>query len=322
MPSAEQLIRSEIEQGGPIPFDRFMDLALYAPGVGYYTRARDPFGAAGDFFTAEQLQPVFGRLIRQFAESLRARMGSPERFEIVELGAGRGEMAEAFHGLSYTPVDVGRANMPAQIRGLVFANEFFDALPVKIAVQRGGMFREVLVALAGGGFAFADGLPVSGAVLDYLERHYRGAEEGSIVEVHLRALEWIDRIAGALDGFLLIVDYGYTAREWIRHAAGTLMSYARHAASPDVLSSPGNRDITAHVPFTVIERRAAERGLAVERFETLARFLLGAGEADQFAFALAADSETAAIRLRLQLKTLLYSMGESFRVQLAKSATQ
>jgi SAM-dependent MidA family methyltransferase len=72
-----------------------MDVALYAPGIGYYTRPRDPFGAAGDFFTAEQLQPVFGRLIRQFAASLRDRMRSPSSFEIVELGAGRGEMSVA-----------------------------------------------------------------------------------------------------------------------------------------------------------------------------------------------------------------------------------
>jgi SAM-dependent MidA family methyltransferase len=90
----------------------------------------------------------------------------------------------------------------------------------------------------------------------------------------------------------------------------------------DVLASPGNRDITAHVPFTVLEEHAKRHGFIIERFETLASFLLGIGEADQFASALAADSEKTSIRLRMQLKTLLYSMGETFRVVLAKSATQ
>lgn len=304
-------------------FDRFMDLALYAPEAGYYTRARDPFGAAGDFFTAEQLQPVFGRLIREFAESLRSRTGIDEPFEIVELGAGRGEMAAELNGFRYTPIDIARGVMPERVDGLVFANEFFDALPVKVAVRRGSVFREVLVTLdSNGAFRFMDGEPARGDLLHYLERHYTAADEGSIIEAHLQGLEWIDRIASALRGWLLIIDYGYTAREWIRHTSGTLMSYYRHSASEDVLAGPGNRDITSHVPFTVLQQRAEARGLSIERFETLASFLLAIGEAGCFASALAASSEQEAMRSRLQLKTLLFSMGETFRVVLAKSATQ
>jgi SAM-dependent MidA family methyltransferase len=322
VPGAEELIRSEIELHGPISFDRFMELALYAPALGYYTQPRDPFGIHGDFFTAEQLQPVFGRLIRRFAEQTRERMNTPAGFEIVELGAGRGEMAEALSGLPYTPIDMGRGELPPRITGLILANEFFDALPVQVAVRRGGVFRHVLVAAQNGSFTFIDGEPAGGEVLEYLERFYPAAGEDSIIEIHLRALEWIDRIAAALDGYLLIIDYGYTAREWIRHTAGTLMSYTRHTASEDVLATPGNRDITAHVPFSVLEERAQRRGFILQPLQTLARFLLDIGEPDQFASALAAHDEREALHLRMQLKTLLYGMGETFRVLVAISATQ
>src|ERR1019366_4903382 len=116
------LIREEIEQSGPIPFERFMDLALYAPGLGYYVRGKDPFGAQGDFYTAEQLQPIFGVLIAQFAASLRARMESPADFRVVELGAGRGEMAGALAEFSYASVDVLRGALPGRVTGMVFAN--------------------------------------------------------------------------------------------------------------------------------------------------------------------------------------------------------
>jgi SAM-dependent MidA family methyltransferase len=313
--TSADLIRSEIEHHGPILFERFMELALYAPGAGYYVRARDPFGVRGDFFTAEQLQPVFGIVVAQFIETIRERMNVSAGFHVVQLGAGRAEMSEAFGSrFLYTPVDVDRGQMPERITGVVFANEFFDALPVHLAARRAGVFRNVRIALQGDAFVPVDAEASNGDVLAYLERHYGEAEDDSLIEVHLRGLDWMDRIAAALDGALIIIDYGYTAREWIRHTAGTLMSYRKHTASPDVFDDPGNRDITAHVPFSVLEERAVERGFRVERFNTLARFLLDAGEKDQFAAALAADDEKEAVRRRMQLKTLLYSLGETFRV--------
>jgi len=110
------------------------------------------------------------------------------------------------------------------------------------------------------------------------------------------------------------------AREFPRYREGTLMSYHRHTASPDVLADPGNRDITAHVPFSVMERELRDAGMEPERFEKLALFLLSVGEADQFAAALAGADEREALKRRMQLKTLLYGMGETFRVLVAKSA--
>jgi SAM-dependent MidA family methyltransferase len=298
-----------------------MELALYAPACGYYTRDRDPFGKSGDFYTAEQIQPVFGILIGQFLRAARDELGMGRDFQVVELGAGREEMAGALREFNYTGIDVGRGSLPERIRGVVFANEFFDALPVQLVVRRGDVFIEQRVAHEDGKFVLVNGAATTGRALEYLNRWYAAAPPGSIIEVNLRALDWVDTIANRLErGWLAIIDYGYTSREWSRYQQGTLLSYRRHSASDDVLSDPGGYDITAYVPFTVIEDHATERGFSRQRFETLARFLLDVGERDQFAAALGTEDDAEALRRRLQLKMLLFEMGETFRVLVLEKA--
>lgn len=313
------LIREEISQSGPIPFEQFMELALYHPELGYYRRGQDPFGRRGDFYTAEQLQPVFGRVMASAIGELRRELGSPEDFTVVELGAGRAEMAEAFSGFRYVPVDVDRGALPDRFAGVVLLNEFFDALPVHLAVASGGGYREMHVAAGADGFRFVEGAPVEGEVKSYLDRYWGPREDGTLVEVNLRALAWLDHIAACLlGGYILTIDYGFTARESVRFPRGTLMSYRRHRASEDVLAGPGECDITAHVFFPALEDRGQACGLKTVRYETLAQFLLRAGERDQFAGALEAPSEVARIQRRLQLKTLLFEFGETFRVLLQR----
>jgi SAM-dependent MidA family methyltransferase len=125
---------------------------------------------------------------------------------------------------------------------------------------------------------------------------------------------WMERIAGALEeGYALTIDYGYTRAESIRFPEGTLMGYRRHMAREDVLEEPGVRDITAHVNFTALQESGAARGLRTDRFETLAQTLLLAGEPDQFAAALEAAGSVEQLRRRMQLKTLLFGMGETYR---------
>jgi SAM-dependent MidA family methyltransferase len=120
------------------------------------------------------------------------------------------------------------------------------------------------------------------------------------------------------DGYALTVDYGYTRAESIRFPEGTLMGYRRHTAREDVLEEPGERDITAHVNFTALQEAGAAHGLKTERFETLARTLLAAGEPDQFAAALGAADPREELRRRMQLKTLLFGMGETYRALLQR----
>ena len=316
MTPAGEVLAEEIRSRGPVTFRRFMEVALYHPRHGYYRQPRDPFGKHGDFFTAEQVQPVFGILVAARIRQLYREMGEPADFTVVELGAGRREMAEAFAEWKYIPVDLDSGDLPEKFRGVVFSNEFFDALPVEAAVYRGGAFREQRVACDGERFRWQTGGAVREEVEDYLRRWFPPPEEGRWYEVNLGALAWVERIARALDsGYALTIDYGYTRAEAVRFAAGTLMAYRRHTAREDVLEDPGERDITAHVNFTALEECGAARGLRRERFETLAQTLLTAGELDQFAAALSAPPAEE-LRRRMQLKTLLFGMGETYRVLL------
>jgi SAM-dependent MidA family methyltransferase len=293
-----------------------MEVALYHPEHGYYRRARDPFGKEGDFFTAEQLQPVFGILMAARIRQLHREMGAPEEFTVVELGAGRREMAPHFAEWRYVAIDVDGGELPADFTGVVFSNEFFDALPVEVAVFRQGEYREQRVGLRADRFVWEAGPAVDGAAADYLRRYSAAPEEGNWYEINRGAVQWMERIARALRrGAVLTIDYGYTRAESVRFPQGTLMAYRRHTAREDVLEQPGERDLTAHVNFTALEQAGAAAGLRQERFETLAQTLLTAGEADQFAAALAGGDE---MRRRLQLKTLLFGMGETFRVLLQR----
>ena len=319
MTAAGALLAEEIRRGGPIPFRRFMEVALYHPEHGYYRRRHeaggDPFGKSGDYFTAEQIQPVFGILMAATARRIFREMGEPRDFAVVELGAGRREMADAFAEWNYIPVDVDDGALPEKFRGVVFCNEFFDALPVEVAVFRDGVFREQRVALADGEFVWSAGAAICARVEEYLRRSFPPPEEGRWYEANLAAEEWMARIAAALEaGYAITIDYGYTRAEWARFPAGTLMGYRRHTARENVLEDPGERDITAHVNFTALEECGAARGLRRERFETLAQTLLRAGEADQFAEALESGGPAEELRRRMQLKTLLFGMGETFRV--------
>ena len=311
MTPAGEILAAEIRRGGPVPFRRFMEIALYHPEHGYYRRARDPFGKEGDFFTAEQLQPVFGILVAARVRQLYRAMGEPRDFTVVELGPGRQEMTPAFSEWSYTPVDLG-GMLPKRFQGVVFSNEFFDALPVDVYLYEGGALRERLVHFDDGRFVWHTGPAAAESAVDYVRRYYPPPIEGQQYEVNLAALDWIGRIAGALErGHVLTVDYGLTRSEAVRFPAGTLMGYRRHIAREDVLEEPGVRDITAHVNFTALEEYGSIRGLRARRFETLAQTLLAAGEADQFAAALGGGDD---LRRRMQLKTLLFGMGETFRV--------
>lgn len=315
MTPAGEVLRDEICRGGPIPFSRFTEVALYHPQCGYYRRRRDPFGREGDFYTAEQVQPVFGILIAARIRSMWRAMGEPGEFRVVEPGAGRREMAAAFAEWSYAPLDIDAGELPEHFTGVAFSNEFFDALPVDVVRWRGGAAREMRVAWHGDGFVWREEEAAPAAAAPYIRRFFGEPREGSIYELNLAALDWVDRLARSLArGYVFTIDYGYTAREYARFPEGTLMSYRRHAALEDVLAGPGERDITAHVNFTALEKAGAESGLVSEGLQTLAQTLLQAGEADHFASVLGGVDAAEETRRRLQLKTLLFGMGETFRV--------
>jgi len=261
-PALRQRIAGEIARNGPIPFSRYMELCLYEPELGYYSRAREQFGKAGDFYTSSDVHAVFGRLLaRQFEEIWRA-LDSPARIDLIELGPGRGLFArdvldwsakqfpEFSRALHYALVEqsphlrtksqerlaehiaAGDCEIFDSLESsasraggniIVFANEFFDALPVDVIDYRGavrvgyenGRFTENFVALSAAENAF-------------LDRYGVRPEEGERVEVSLASLGWMERIARVFEhrrGFLLLIDYGYSREEQLagRHR-DTIMS--------------------------------------------------------------------------------------------------
>ena len=286
-----------------------MEVALYHPEFGYYRRDRDPFGAEGDFYTAEQLQPVFGRLMASYLRTLAAEAGLIEPITVVELGAGREEMAEAFAAFRYLPVDIGKSELPQSFTGIVFSNEFFDALPVDVVAGRPQGTVERRVSFNGARFHWVDGPLAIGMSL----------EEEVVREVQAERVRWLDRIDERLArGLVVTIDYGFTRRELIRFPQGTLMSYRRHQALEDVLAEPGMRDITAHVAFTDLQEHGEALGWQTLAFESIAQMVMRAGERDQFESALAGTTNAECAKHRLQLKSLLFGMGETFRVLVQK----
>ena len=355
-PSLRERIADEIRRSGPIPFSRYMELCLYAPELGYYSRAREQFGRAGDFYTSSDVHAVFGRLLaRQFEEMWRA-LDSPPRVNIIELGPGRGLFArdvldwsakqfpEFSLALHYAlaeqsehlcaklrerlaePIAAGKCaifdSLEAAASGasdsvILFANEFFDALPVEVIDHRGAL----RVGWAAGRFteSFAE---VSAAEEEFLDRYGVHPEDGR-VEAPLASLGWMDRIAAAFEsrrGFAVLIDYGYTREEQLagRHR-DTVMSYRQHAASPNPYEAPGEQDITAHVNFTALRARGAERGLDTLALLTQSQFLLGIGEETQFADAFQdckLPQEQAKVALQLKHLISPTGMGETFQVLL------
>ena len=314
--SLTAIIRSEIDRDGPIPFSRFMELALYHPEFGYYRRGSDPFGREGDFFTSSQLQPVFGRLLAQQIDNWRQELGSPANFSVLELGPGSGETASVARGclprVRWVTVDVEQPWPEEPITGVVYSNEFFDALPVDLIEQRAEGWVEWGVGWDGAKFNWRvgtelqsrNGLPIRDA--------------GKRIESCERAIAHLDRIDAVLErGFVVSIDYGYTHDELLRgerFPEGSLMGYKNHQADPDVLVEPGDRDITAHVNFTALLQGGDELGWQSTGLVSQQEFLAAVGQHDNFAYALSANTEDAAVRLRMQLKTLLFGMGETFRV--------
>lgn len=317
--SLPAIIREEIERSGALPFSRFMELALYHPEFGYYRRGANVFGRSGDFYTSSQLQPVFGRLIAQQIDRWRRELGSPAEFCVVELGAGRGETGEVVRrclpGLRWVDVESQQQWPDEALTGVVFSNEFFDAQPVDVLERRGQGWVERRVVWRNGRFDWR-AASTHGAFAARAKPP--ACADGNRIESCEQAVQQFERIDRMLKrGFILSIDYGYTRGEIEtagRFPEGSLMSYKNHRADPDVLLEPGERDITAHVNFTALMERGEELGWERLLFASQEEFLMGIGEADRFAYALAGAEGKAAARLRMQLKSLLYGMGEGFRV--------
>jgi len=203
---------------------------------------------------------------------------------------------------------------------IVFANEFFDALPVEILSTHGKLHLDLE-----NNRLCETWLPPVAEELEFLDCYGVHPEAGERIEVPLIAQGWIQQIARSIGrGLLLIIDYGYSRNEQLagRHR-GTLMAYRHHSASPDPYQAPGEQDLTAHVNFTALAAACAEAGMRVENLLTQSQFLMGIGEKDQFADAFEGcrvPQERAKVALQLKHLVTPVGMGENFQVLIASRA--
>ena len=355
MNTLHQKIEQEIRERGPIPFSRYMELCLYDPELGYYSRNAAQFGKAGDFYTSSDVHAVFGRLLaRQFEEMWRL-LGSPEHITLRELGPGRGLFAQDvldwseikfpdfFRALHYLldeqsaalrkrieitlsrHLESGKAALqPGDDRGtpqIVFANEFFDALPVEVASSQGSLRIDTQR-----GRLIEVWAPSSTEELEFLDRYSVHPEAGERVEVLLQAEAHMNAAAFLERGFVVVIDYGYTREEQLagRHR-GTLKAIRQHSLSANPYEAPGEQDITADVNFTALAAAVEERGMLPQKLITQSQFLLGIGETTQFADAFQEcrlPQERAKVALQLKHLVTPAGMGESFHVLAASKGIE
>jgi SAM-dependent MidA family methyltransferase len=339
----QALVEESIRRaGGWLPFDRYMALALYAPGLGYYANASRKFGrmpgTGSDFVTAPEMSPLFGQALAvQVADALRAT-GTDE---IWEFGAGSGALAgELLQAVGarvrrYTIVDVSGslrarqqerlarfgstvqwvAELPLQMGGVVVGNEVLDAMPVKLLVRKQGRWHERGVASARGA---PDAQQIGPRVFMWEDRPTSlrppvdiAGEHDYLTEIHPQAQAFIRTLADRLvQGAAFFIDYGFTQAEYYhpqRHM-GTVMCHRGHQADADPLADAGEKDITAHVDFTALALAAQQEGLATLGYTSQARFLMNCGIVPMLANAPLAQ------RVAGQRLLAEHEMGELFKV--------
>lgn len=325
----EERIRTEIAAAGPLTFARFMEIAQYDPERGYYRAAAARPGRAGDFLTAPEAHPIFGRALSRQVHEVWDRLDEPSAFVVREYGAGTGALANALldglaadgSGLTgvirYRAVEVDHRRLDdlserlaagghdgtleaddgAPITGVVIANEVLDALPFHRVAARQGRLREVFVGLdSSGRLADVEGDPSSPALAARLDSERVRLADAQAAEVCLEVDPWIARAsAGLARGLLLIVDYGHPAAELYdpgRRPRGTLAAYVRHTVHDDPYRHIGRQDLTAHVDVTAVERAARQAGHEVLGVTTQGEFLASL-DAGGLLVALGADPATA-----------------------------
>lgn len=335
-------------RGGWIPFVRFMELALYAPGLGYYSAGARKFGAAGDFVTAPEMSGFFGRtLARQVAQvmevsqplllevgagsgrlaadlllELEALGRLPERYEILDLSADLRERQQATLA-SVAPHLLSRVHwldrLPEAFSGVVVANELLDAMPAHVVAWReDGVFERGVCLVETGGFAWHE-RPATGALLAAAGEI--GARctlpPGYESEIGLAARAWVAEWGCRLRcGALLLIDYGFPRREFYhqQRGRGTLMCHYRHHSHPDPFFLPGLQDVTVHVDFTAIIAAADSSGLDLLGYTSQGRFLLNCGILDLLAREQPGTSEYIRASGAINKMLMPHEMGELFKV--------
>ena len=313
----ENLLRDRIAAQGRITFADYMDACLFEPGLGYYTSSGRKVGAEGDFYTSSNVHQAFGRIIARELVQMWECMERPEAFDLVEVGAGGGQLAldimdtiaevsaELYTRVTYRFIEKEPSLREAQaqklarhesrlawstpddlhsgalsINGCILSNELIDSFPVHLVEQTREGLREVYVTLSGEGFGELLDEPSTPELEARLKLVGASLVVGQRAEVNLAASSWIAAVALALRrGFVLTIDYGFPAQLLYRPGRmnGTLLCYHRHTLEENPYIRPGQQDITSHVDFTTLMQAGEAAGLKTAWFGEQYRFLMGGG---------------------------------------------
>ena len=327
-----------------------MDMALYYPGLGYYTSPEFVIGRKGDFYTSSHLHAIFGMIIGKQLEEMWEIMQKPSDFSAVEIGAGRGYLCKdmleylknrhIFHSLNYIIAElnpvlrenqrnflsdfsdkinwVSSVNELHGIRGCIFSNELLDAFPVHL-VKKEDVLKEIFISFNENYFIEQYQDVSSIDIINYLKHFSVEIPRGYRTEINLRIKDWLRDIAEALsDGFLLTVDYGYIAQEYYEEdrTKGTLLCYHKHQVTENPYKNIGKQDVTAHVNFSSLKRWGDEIGFKTIGYCPQGTFLVALG-IDELITELYGDSPDYEAHI-LKIKGLLLpqGMGESHKVMI------
>jgi SAM-dependent MidA family methyltransferase len=320
-------LRDEIDAHGPITFARFMERALYEPGLGYYATSATRPTRTGDFLTAPELHPLFGWTVARQIDEMWQRLGRPQTFTLREFGAGTGTLGQAIEDglrragshladcLSYEPIEtesrtVAPATRNGRMVGCVLANEFVDALPVHRVVMRGRRLHELFVGWSEGRFVEVVGQLSDPRLAARFQISGVRLADGQRAEVNLAMTAWLNDVRSDLEaGYVLIFDYAAPATELFApgRLTGTLRAFRGQHVSSDVLAGVGRQDITSTVDLDALEAGAIDAGLTALGRARQAEFLMGCGLEDAYTSARAgiSDDWDAAVLLRSAVTRLL-----------------
>jgi len=347
-----RVLAEQIEQaGGQLSFDRFMEIALYAPGAGYYVNGAHKFGAEGDFITAPEISPMFSHCLANQCAQVLDELGSGD---VLEFGAGSGVMAAEMllrlQHLGCLPQRYLILELSAELQnrqrqtiqriapellpvvawikappeagwqGVVVANEVLDAMPVHVFRRSDVHWQQLYVTATADGFRERWDEPGADLVtaLEELQQRVGPVADGYRSEINLRLNGWMQALGGFLSrGAVILVDYGYTGAEYYhpeRHC-GTLVCHLQHRAYDDPLALPGVQDITANVDFSAVAHAGLDAGLELAGYTTQAHFLIDNGLDMLMSGVDISDVELHLKRVQeLKQLTLPTEMGERFKV--------
>ena len=348
---SERLIELIIDEmnghGGVISFCQYMNLVLYAPGLGYYSAGLTKLGRGGDFVTSPEVSPLFGRtLANQFlqlfeqgcrkrvlefgagsgrlCEQVFARLDNLEDYLILELSADLRQRQQRYLRKVLTSEKFERISwldkLPRQFDGIVLANEVLDAMPVNL-LKKNSRWVELGVGYDGGKFIWCD-MPVAGSAIESIveiESQFGPYADGYTTEINSNYQPWLNALSDSCHEVVgLIIDYGYERAQYYhpQRQQGTLLCHYRHRAHNDPLILPGLQDITASVDFDAVADAAIRAGFEVVGLTAQGRFLLHNGLLEETALNDPGGNTLARLDVAQQIKTLTLpeEMGEKFKV--------